>query len=175
MKFKKSVLGAILVMGMTSASAFAANNGTITFSGAITDGSCQIPVSQMTRTINLDNVGASDLNTASIGTSVQEEALQFDAAYCPNTVTDVAVQFDFTPDATNSQYIANTGDAQGVLFGITDANDTLVANGGSVAADAVSGTGTATVNAKIRAYRVGSAAPVAGSIASTATVTLITQ
>ncbi|WP_455844783.1 fimbrial protein [Pantoea agglomerans] len=175
MTIKKSVISAAIAMGLISTSVFANNTGTIDFSGSVANGSCQIPASQMTKIVDLGEITTAEINAASAGQSVKQQPLQFDVSLCPSNITDVAVQFDFTPDATNTQYITQTGDAEGVLFGITDANDALVANAGQVAADAAVSGGAATVNAKIQAYRIGTENAVGGSLASTATVTLISQ
>ncbi|HBJ6378807.1 TPA: type 1 fimbrial protein, partial [Salmonella enterica subsp. enterica serovar Eastbourne] len=101
--------------------------------------------------------------------------LAFNVTNCPASTNSVGIKFDYTADATNTQYLANTGTGAGVLLGITDDADALVANGGTVnAADLDTTAGTATVNAKVQAYRT--AADVAGitvgNIASTATVTV---
>ncbi|EIS6415723.1 hypothetical protein L0B67_005027 [Salmonella enterica] len=64
----------------------------------------------------------------------------------------------------------NTGTAKGALLGISkDADTTAIATGTSV--DAALTGGKATVKAKVNAYRTADAV-VAGSITSTATVTL---
>ncbi|ELO9553659.1 hypothetical protein QU020_004607, partial [Salmonella enterica] len=90
--------------------------------------------------------------------------------------TGVGIKFDYTADATNTQYLANTGTGTGVLLGITDDADTLVATGSSVnATNLDTAAGTATVNAKVHAYRTAAtdADINAGNIASTATVTVV--
>ncbi|EJQ4759690.1 hypothetical protein NX464_004839, partial [Salmonella enterica] len=69
----------------------------------------------------------------------------------------------------------NTGKGTGVLLGITNDADALVAPGDVVSAANLDTTaGTATVNAKVQAYRTAAADTdvTAGNIASTATVTV---
>ncbi|EHA4409846.1 type 1 fimbrial protein, partial [Salmonella enterica subsp. enterica serovar Give] len=99
----------------------------------------------------------------------------FDVTKCPASTTSVGIKFDYTTDATNTQYLENTGNGKGVLLGITDDTDTLVTAGGVVnAANLDTTAGTATVNAKVQAYRtaVADTDVTAGNIASTATVTV---
>ncbi|EAW1104474.1 type 1 fimbrial protein, partial [Salmonella enterica] len=99
----------------------------------------------------------------------------FDVTNCPASITGVGIKFEYTTDATNTQYLANTGNGKGVLLGITDDADALVAPGGVVnAANLDTTTGKATVNAKVQAYRTAAADTdvTAGGIASTATVTV---
>ncbi|EKB5679567.1 type 1 fimbrial protein, partial [Salmonella enterica] len=107
--------------------------------------------------------------------SVTSKPLTFDVTKCPASTTSVGIKFDYTTDATNTQYLENTGNGKGVLLGITDDTDTLVTAGGVVnAANLDTTAGTATVNAKVQAYRtaVADTDVTAGNIASTATVTV---
>ncbi|EHC2619222.1 hypothetical protein JTW20_005188, partial [Salmonella enterica] len=108
--------------------------------------------------------------------SVANNPLVFAVTGCPASATGVGIKFDYTADATNTQYLANTGNGKGVLLGITDESDALVAPGGVVnAANLDTTAGTATVNAKVQAYRTAAtdADITAGNIASTATVTVV--
>ncbi|ELT4714695.1 type 1 fimbrial protein, partial [Salmonella enterica] len=110
--------------------------------------------------------------------SVTSKPLTFDVTKCPASTTGVGIKFDYTTDATNTQYLENTGNGKGVLLGITDDADALVAPGGVVnAANLDTTAGTATVNAKVQAYRTAAADTdvTAGNIASTATVTVETN
>ncbi|EDW6276538.1 type 1 fimbrial protein [Salmonella enterica subsp. enterica serovar Oranienburg] len=108
--------------------------------------------------------------------SVSHKPLVFDVINCPASATGVGIKFEYTTDTTNTQYLANTGNGKGVLLGITDDADALVAPGSVVnAANLDTTTGNATVNAKVQAYRTAAADTdiTAGNIASTATVTVV--
>lgn len=175
MKIQKKLIAATIAMSLVSTFVSANDTGTVQFSGAVSDGSCQIPANQMNKIIDLGAISLAQINAASSGQSLKQQPLQFDVSLCPASVTNVAVKFDFTPDTTNGQYIEQNGDASGVLFGITDATDNLIANTGQVNAVAPVAAGSATVNAKIQAFRIGTENGVAGSLDSTATVTLITN
>ncbi|EAW1004186.1 type 1 fimbrial protein [Salmonella enterica] len=108
--------------------------------------------------------------------SVSNKPLVFDVTNCPASAAGVGIKFDYTTDTTNTQYLENTGNGKGVLLGITDDADALVAPGSVVnAANLDTTTGKATVNAKVQAYRtaVADTDVTAGNIASTATVTVV--
>lgn len=176
MKMTKTLIASIFTATMLSQSVMAADNGTLTFSGSITDQACTVPTDQMTRQIDMAAISPEILADAEEHESVGESAFTFNVTGCPSALNNVGIQFEFTPDGTNNQYLNNTGTATGVAYGITDKNNVLKNTREIINATDYNGTaGTATVEAKVRAYRVGDAAPVTGTIASTATVTLITN
>ncbi|EAM8274368.1 type 1 fimbrial protein, partial [Salmonella enterica] len=130
---------------------------------------------QLTRTVDLGEITQGNIIAAAQNASVTSKPLTFDVTKCPASTTSVGIKFDYTTDATNTQYLENTGNGKGVLLGITDDTDTLVTAGGVVkAANLDTTAGTATVNAKVQAYRtaVADTDVTAGNIASTATVTV---
>lgn len=85
----------------------------------------------------------------------------------------------FNYDADNAgagNYMKNTGDAGGVLLGISNTHsDSAIASGSELLSEdynAATG-GDATIHAVVNAYRVGTSAPVEGSIVSTSQVVIV--
>ncbi|EEA1793999.1 hypothetical protein C9588_24490 [Salmonella enterica subsp. enterica serovar Muenchen] len=160
--------------GMSAASAV--TQGTLTITGNVVDQTCEVDAAQLTRTVDLGDITQGVIMAAAQHASVTSKPLTFDVTNCPASATGVGIRFDYTTDATDTQYLANTGNGKGVLLGITDDADALVASGNVVnAANLDTTAGTATVNAKVQAYRtaVADTDVTAGNIASTATVTVV--
>ncbi|ELC4346692.1 type 1 fimbrial protein [Salmonella enterica] len=170
---KLLAIAVLSAAGMSAASA--ATQGTLTITGNVVDQTCEVDASQLTRTVDLGDITQGAIMAAAQNASVTSKPLTFDVTKCPASITGVGIKFDYTTDATNTQYLANTGKGKGVLLGITDDADALVAPGSVVnAANLDTTTGKATVNAKVQAYRTAAADTdvTAGNIASTATVTV---
>lgn len=168
---KISVLAGI-VFGAISTNAFS-ETGTLTMSGEVTEQSCFIPLPEMTRVLTIEDIDASVLDPASPNTAVASQDFSFNVADCPAGTNNVGVTFNFEADANNPNYMKNNGVAEGVLLGITQENDTPITDGETIlSADLDPNTGAGTINAKIQAYRIGSAPSVGGNISSTASVTL---
>lgn len=150
-----------------------AATGTISLSAAVTPTTCVVPANQLTRTITLPAMTSASLAGKADGEKIVNQDMAFTFTGCETGLTGVGVKFDFTKDG---DYLTNTGDAEGVKLAITDSGDTKIDTGDTIpSADYDSATGTGSVNAKVWAYRVGTAAPVGGSISSTATVTVVTN
>ncbi|EDO5887603.1 type 1 fimbrial protein [Salmonella enterica] len=162
--------------GMSVASvASAATQGTLSITGNVVDKTCEVDAAQLTRTIDLGNISQESVKTATQNASVASSSLVFGVTGCPASATGVGIKFDYTADATNAQYLANTGNGKGVLLGITDDADALVSSGGVVnSVNLDTKTGNADVKAKVHAYRTAATDKdiVAGNIESTATVTV---
>ncbi|EMZ7035334.1 type 1 fimbrial protein [Salmonella enterica] len=172
---KLLVVAVLSAMGMSTASA--AVNGTLTITGNVTAQTCEIDAAQLTRTVDLGEITKGASMNVAVDAPIQGvgKPLTFNVTKCPASTTSVGVKFDFTADTAKPQFMKNTGTGAGVLLGITDSSDDLVASGGTVnATDLDAKAGTATVNAKVQAYRiaVNDAGITAGDIASTATVTV---
>ncbi|EGK6862598.1 type 1 fimbrial protein [Salmonella enterica subsp. enterica serovar Glostrup] len=173
MRFFRLSLLAVLAAG--SCMANAATQGTLTIAGNVVDQTCQVDATQMTRTVDLGSISKGNITTAAVDGSVVSKPLVFDFTGCPSSTTNVGIRFDFASDAGHTKYLKNTGTGAGVLLGITDDKDNLEQSGGVVLATNLDKTaGTATVNAKVHAYRTAAtdADITAGNIASTATVTI---
>lgn len=170
---KLLAIAVLSAAGMSAASA--TTNGTLTITGTVVDQTCEVDAAQLIRTVDLGDITQGTITAATQNASVANQPLAFNVTNCPASTNSVGIKFDYTADATNTQYLANTGTGAGVLLGITDDTDALVANGGTVnAADLDKTAGTATVNAKVQAYRTAAADAdvTTGNIASTATVTV---
>lgn len=171
---KLLAIAVLSAAGMSAASA--ATQGTLTITGNVVDQTCEVDASQLTRTVDLGEITQGAIMAAAQNASVSHKPLVFDVTKCPASATGVGIKFEYTTDATNTQYLENTGNGKGVLLGITDDADALVAPGSVVnAANLDTTTGNATVNAKVQAYRTAAADTdiTAGNIASTATVTVV--
>ncbi|EAY4424187.1 type 1 fimbrial protein [Salmonella enterica] len=171
---KLLAIAVLSAAGMSAASA--ATQGTLTITGNVVDQTCEVDASQLTRTVDLGEITQGTIMAAAQNASVSHKPLVFDVTKCPASATGVGIKFEYTTDTTNTQYLANTGNGKGVLLGITDDADALVAPGSVVnAANLDTTTGNATVNAKVQAYRTAAADTdiTAGNIASTATVTVV--
>lgn len=173
MKISKVSAVAAMVFSLMSVNVIA-ETGTVTMAGEVTEQSCYIPASQMTRTVAIGEIDGND--SATPNSAVSSQDLSFNVAGCPAGTNDVGVTFNFEADATNSSYLKNNGNSQGFLLGVTKADDSLITSGSLISSedfDALTGTGT--VNAKIKAYRVASTPVVEGNINSLVSVTLTTQ
>lgn len=171
---KLLAIAVLSAAGMSAVSA--ATQGTLTITGNVVDQTCEVDASQLTRTVDLGEITQGTIMAAAQNASVSHKPLVFDVTKCPASATGVGIKFEYTTDTTNTQYLANTGNGKGVLLGITDDADALVAPGSVVnAANLDTTTGNATVNAKVQAYRTAAADTdvTAGNIASTATVTVV--
>lgn len=175
MNFKKGIIFSLVVAAMYSG-AVTANTGTMTMSGEVTENTCLVPSTQLNQSVNLAELDFEAVNNADENSSVGNTTFKFDVTGCPASTNSVGIRFDFATDGAGSKYMKNDGDARGIVFGITDSNNDLKDSGETItASDLDTSTGTATINAKLHAYRVGSANPVAGDIASAATVTFETN
>ncbi|EAU4784013.1 type 1 fimbrial protein [Salmonella enterica] len=162
--------------GMSAASA--TTNGTLTITGNVVDQTCEVDAAQLTRTVDLGDITQGAITAAAQNASVASQPLVFNVTNCPASTTSVGIKFDYQTASGTIAYLGNTGNAQGVLLGITDDADALVVPGDQVSAKNLDTTaGTATVNAKVQAYRTAAtdADITAGNIASTATVTVMTN
>ncbi|ENF9956064.1 type 1 fimbrial protein [Salmonella enterica] len=171
---KLLAIAVLSAAGMSAVSA--ATQGTLTITGNVVDQTCEVDASQLTRTVDLGEITQGTIMAAAQNASVSHKPLVFDVTKCPASATGVGIKFEYTTDTTNTQYLANTGNGKGVLLGITDDADALVAPGSVVnAANLDTTTGNATVNAKVQAYRTAAADTdvTAGNIASTATVAVV--
>ncbi|EIB6398869.1 type 1 fimbrial protein [Salmonella enterica] len=171
---KLLAIAVLSAAGMSAASA--TTQGTLTITGNVVDQTCEVDASQLTRTVDLGEITQGNIMAVAQNASVSNKPLVFDVTNCPASAAGVGIKFDYTTDTTNTQYLENTGNGKGVLLGITDDADALVAPGSVVnAANLDTTTGKATVNAKVQAYRTAAADTdvTAGNIASTATVTVV--
>ncbi|MCT7099192.1 type 1 fimbrial protein [Salmonella enterica subsp. enterica serovar Sandiego] len=122
---KLLAIAVLSAAGMSAASA--ATQGTLTITGNVVDQTCEVAAAQLTRTVDLGDITQGIIKAAAQNASVANQPLVFAVTGCPASATGVGIKFDYTADATNTQYLANTGNGKGVLLGITDDADALVA------------------------------------------------
>ncbi|WP_395537073.1 fimbrial protein [Klebsiella pneumoniae] len=171
--FLKLSLLSALVAG--SCVANATTQGSLTVVGNVVEQTCQIDAAQMTRTVELGDISKGAINAVAVDGSVTSKPLVFDLTKCPADIGGVGIRFDFTPDANHTDSGTSVTQVVGVLLGVTDENDNLEQSGGVVLSTNLDkAAGTATVNAKVHAYRTAAtdADITAGNVASTATVTI---
>ena len=120
---KKTMLSACLLL--VAAGAVAAD-GTIHFTGSITDQTCTVDSSSQNMNVDLGNVAQTALNGAA-GMKASPTRFTLSLSDCPDTVTGANVKFDGTSDGVNQNLLAldsGTGIATGVGIEIADKNGT---------------------------------------------------
>lgn len=149
-----------------------AADGTIKFTGEITDKSCTVSNPNGTQTVALGKVAASSLSAKGVTAGVTQFSLALTA--CP--ATTASVRFDGTPDSTDSRLFALDTDqiAKGVGVAIyEDDNKTQIpVAGSSKSVSLTEGANTLNYYAK---YMATGAAVEVGSANATATFTLVYQ
>ncbi|EBL6422656.1 type 1 fimbrial protein, partial [Salmonella enterica subsp. enterica serovar Give] len=104
---KLLAIAVLSAAGMSAASA--ATQGTLTITGNVVDQTCEVDAAQLTRTVDLGDITQGAIMAAAQNASVTSKPLTFDVTKCPASITGVGIKFDYTTDATNTQYLANTG------------------------------------------------------------------
>ncbi|MDR9889184.1 fimbrial protein [Pseudenterobacter timonensis] len=105
-----------------------AADGTIHFTGNITDQTCTVDAGSQDLTVDLGNVAQSALNGAA-GMKAAPTRFTLNVSECPDTVTGANVKFDGTSDGVNQNLLAldsGTGIATGVGIEIADRNGTPI-------------------------------------------------
>lgn len=112
---------------VTSGGTMAAD-GTIRFTGSITDQACNIDAGTADMSVDLGTISKSAINGA---TGIKSAPTRFtlNMNSCPSTVSGATVKFDGTPDNDNSDLLMvdnETGAATGVGIEIADKNGTSI-------------------------------------------------
>ncbi|WMI97536.1 fimbrial protein [Pseudomonas chlororaphis subsp. aurantiaca] len=113
--FKKRVAVA-LFLGVTVSGTASAFDGTINFTGNISDAACTVGSS--VPTVRLGHVAASALG--SVGDRAGSTRFEVKLTTCPTTLTKAAIKFDGPSDSNNTELLALTteaGVAKGVAIG----------------------------------------------------------
>lgn len=125
---KKSLLAVGLFAGaMVSSAAFAAD-GTVNFTGAITDTACKIDTASKDQTVDLGKISAAAFNKAGSTAGAKQFILTINE--CPTDVKAAMVRFDGTQVPGNDAVLAlnnDEGKATNVGIQISD-NDNNVIN-----------------------------------------------
>lgn len=171
MKIKNSALVAMVAsLGFASA-AFAAD-GTINFTGKITDTACTIASDSITKAVSLGTVSSKAFSGS--GSTAAATRFTINIASCPESVTSASVRFDGTPNSGNSNILAVTGGATNVGIGIYEADSsTLIPLQSDSKAQAL--TTSASQLSYIAKYYATAASVGAGDANATATFTITYQ
>ncbi|MGC5890092.1 fimbrial protein [Enterobacter roggenkampii] len=105
-----------------------AADGTIHFTGSITDQTCTVDTGSQNLPVDLGNVAQTALNGAA-GMKAAPTRFTLSLSDCPDTVTGANVKFDGTSDGVNQNLLAldsGAGIATGVGIEIADRNGTAI-------------------------------------------------
>lgn len=121
----------LIVIAMLAGSAFTsvaqAADGTINFTGNITDDACTVTPATANQTVTLGTVNSGSF--ASAGATASPTRFGITLTSCPAAVTTASVKFDGPTNAANSDLLALTagaGIATGVGIGIYEQNATTM-------------------------------------------------
>lgn len=121
--FRVYFMSAAVVAGYAQAS-----DGTIHFTGSISDQTCAVDSGSQNLPVDLGKVSQTALNGGA-GTKAAPTRFTLSLSACPDTVTSASVKFDGNTDDTNQNLLAldgGTGVASGVGIEIADINDTPI-------------------------------------------------
>lgn len=123
--FTKNMTGlGLLVALLLPVTSFAAD-GTINFTGTITDATCKVTPGSANQTVALGTVSSSSFTSA--GSQSSPTKFSIVLTQCPASAASARIKFDGPADATNSNLVAltsGTGVATGVGVGIYESNGT---------------------------------------------------
>ncbi|AZD09517.1 hypothetical protein C4K26_4123 [Pseudomonas chlororaphis] len=170
---KKSLIAAALLAGSAFATMAHAADGTINFTGNITDATCTVTPSTANQTVRLGDVASSGLTA--VGATSAPSRFNIVLTACPATATSATIKFDGPSDAANSSLLALTagaGVATGVGVGLYEQDAvTQIPVGGTSASRTLSTTVDTTFNF-IAKYVATNATVVAGSANATSAFTV---
>lgn len=122
---KKMVFGTCFMLLAGNA---LASDGTINFTGNITDQTCKVDTGSQNLPVSLGNVAQTALNGAK-GMRATPTKFSISVSECPETVTGANVKFDGTADNNDQSLLAldgGTGIATGVGIQIADKNGAAI-------------------------------------------------
>ncbi|MEM6052091.1 fimbrial protein [Erwinia sp. P7711] len=93
-----------------------AADGTINFSGNITDAACTVDADSASQTVNLGTVSAKAFSAA--GSTAAPTKFNITLSSCPATVTSASVKFDGLVNTTNTDLLALNTDSTAAGVGI---------------------------------------------------------
>jgi len=115
----KSLIALAIVAGSAFTTVAQAADGTINFTGTITDTACTISTATKNQTVSLGTVSKTAF--AAAGDTAAPTKFSIVLQNCPTTVASAAVKFDGPIDPNNTKLLAltsGTGIATGVAVGI---------------------------------------------------------
>ncbi|ETX65544.1 hypothetical protein P835_00312 [Citrobacter portucalensis] len=122
---KKTMLSACFLLVAGSA---VAADGTIHFTGSISDQTCTVDTGTQNLNVDLGKVAQTALDGAA-GMKAAPTRFTLSVSDCPDTITGANVKFDGTADGVNQNLLAldgGTGIATGVGIEIADKNGTAI-------------------------------------------------
>ncbi|HFS5792668.1 TPA: fimbrial protein [Citrobacter werkmanii] len=125
---KKTILSACFMVSAAVAGGVQASDGTINFTGSITDQTCTVDTGSQNLPVSLGNVAQTALNGAK-GMRAAPTKFTINVSDCPDTVTGANVKFDGTSDNNDQSLLAldsGTGIATGVGIQIADKNGAVI-------------------------------------------------
>lgn len=125
---KTMILSACFMVMAGIAGSAQASDGTIHFTGNITDQTCKVDTGSQNLPVNLGNVAQTALN-GSKGMRAAPTKFTINVSECPETVTGANVKFDGTTDTNDQTLLAldgGTDAATGVGIQIADKNDAAI-------------------------------------------------
>lgn len=102
---KKNLIAvAFAAVAVMSASNVFAAAGTVNFTGEILDAACKVDVASQNQTVVLGAYNKTEFAAAGDVTAAKKFSIQL--TDCPTSVTSAHIQFDGTPNSTNSDLLA---------------------------------------------------------------------
>lgn len=129
---KYFIMMASAMLATASLTAHSAD-GTIHFTGSISDEACTIDAASQDMTVDLGTISQSTLDGAA-GQKASPTSFQISLSNCPATFTSAALKFDGTTDSTDSSLLAldsEAGVATGVAVELSDASGSPIAMQGA--------------------------------------------
>lgn len=123
---KTNILAFTIISSLFVASSHAAD-GTINFTGNITDDTCDISTASKTQTVTLGTIGSNSFTAP--GTTSAGTGFSVVLSSCPTTHSNISVKFDGTPDGGNPSVLALTDTltkATGVGIQLRDADGSVL-------------------------------------------------
>ncbi|EDR5405292.1 fimbrial protein [Salmonella enterica] len=139
----------------------ATTTGTQTFKAAVTTGTCTVPGSQMTQTIDFGDIpklkvlSGSDTDAVTVGVPVVSRNIHFNVTGCPDGISLIGLEVGFTPwSVAHQSWIKNTSSAGGVAMVITDSGGGVMNTGDVLAPGDLPQNGSVTIEGVVHVYRV---------------------
>ncbi|CAI1016966.1 fimbrial protein [Serratia quinivorans] len=174
MNFNKAIAVSVLMVGISTVPAYAADNdaGSVHVQGTFVDSSCLIAQNELDKQIDFGDFAKSTVSAVAQDGVVFSKPLTFNITNCPAITNSVGIKFDFDQVDFGKNYIKNTGMGKGAVFGISSGLDTNAIPTGSKIETTAFNEQTATINAQVNIYRTAENYTV-GDLKSTANVTLV--
>lgn len=134
---KKIIALSALMAVLASASAMAAD-ANLTFTGAVTSGTCTMNASDATKTLTIPDIGAAALSASTTAWQYQSASSNISFSSCPANVSAVKVTQITTTGTPNTTYPTNSipasGTATGLVMGIAlgSSPNWMAANGSAL-------------------------------------------